>query len=224
MPALAPYIPAKDALFAAWIDNFSTLITASPPTYGLVAGDATAIATVTAAWDVAYALVTSPTTKTAATVSQKDTAKITALGTIRPYSQNIALNAGVASMDKIALGLNPRTSTPLPITAPTTYPVLSVVQALSLQHIIRYRDSIASPSVKSKPYGVTGCLLFGTASATAITDPTLLMFLQQATKSPLMQGWASGSAGQKAYYAARWVTRKGLLGPWSPIVSFTIAA
>jgi hypothetical protein len=223
MPALPPYIPPKDAQLNNWAANFSTLATASPSTYGLVSGDAAAIAAVVATWTAAYALVTSSSTKTAATVSSKNTAKITMLATLRPYSQQISLNAGVTSANKTAIGVNPRTSVPTPITVPTTYPLLTVATALALQHIIRYRDSLASPSVKSKPYGVIAVQLFGNASATAITDPTTLMYLQSAPKSPFLQAWGSGTAGEKAYYAARYVTRKGLLGPWSPIVSFTIA-
>ena len=146
------------------------------------------------------------------------------LATVRPYAQTISLNAGVSTGNKIALGINPRTSVPVPITAPTTYPVLTVQAALALQHIIRYRDQLASPSVKAKPYGVISCQIYGSPSATVITDPTTLQFLQAATKAPLLQSWPSGDIGQKAYYAARWITRKGLLGPWSPIVSFTIAS
>jgi hypothetical protein len=224
MPALPPYIPTKDALLNNWLLNFSSLITAAPATYGLVAGDATAIAGAVATWSAAYALVTSPTTKTASTVSAKNAAKVTTLATCRPYAQNISLNAGVTSANKTAVGVNPRTSVPTPITTPTTYAVLTVAQALALQHVIRYRDSLASPSVKSKPYGVIAVQLFGLASATVITDPTLLTYLQSVPKSPFLQSWGSGSVGMKAYYAARYVTRKGLLGPWSPIVSFTIAA
>ena len=224
MPALPPYIPPKDAQLANWADNFSALLTASPATYGLVSGDAAAVAAVVATWDAAYALVTSPSTKTAATVAAKNAAKINMLATVRPYSQAISLNAGVTTMAKTAIGVNPRTSVPTPITAPTTYPVLTVSQALSLQHILRYRDQLASPSVKSKPYGVIGVQLYGNASATVITDPTTLMLLQTTTKSPLLQPWGSGSVGKPAYYAARYVTRKGLVGPWSPIVSFVIAA
>lgn len=224
MPALPPYIPPKDGAFNSWITNFSSLITAAPATYGLATGDASAIAAATATWTAAYALVTSPSTKTATTVSAKNTARVNALAIVRPYAVTISLNAGVSSGSKTALGINPRTSTPVPITAPTTYPVLSVVSALPLQHVIRYRDQLASPSVKSKPYGVTQMYLFGTASATAITDPSLLAFLGSQTKSPLTQTWGSATSGQKAYYAARWATRKGLVGPWSPVVSFVIAS
>lgn len=224
MPALPPYIPVADPDFALWIDNFSTLITATPATYGLVAGDASAIAGVTATWDAAYALVTSPATKTPVTVQAKNTAKINALATVRPYSQQIALNAGVSSDDKIALGLNPRQSTPTPITTPTTNPVLTLDMALTLQHVIRYRDSTASPSVKAKPYGAVACELWGKASATAITDPANLLYLGPKTKTPFLQSLDAGSVGQRMYYAARWVTTTGLVGPFSPIVSFIIAS
>ena len=201
MPALAPYIPAKDSAFSSWLANFSTLITASPATYGLTSGDATAIAAQETTWAAAYALVTSPSTKTAETVSAKNVARINAQATVRPYAQTIVLNAGVSNSAKIALGLNPRTSTPIPITTPTTYPALTIVSALPLQHIIRYRDQLASPSVKSKPYGVTQMQLYGSTSITPITDPALLDFLGVNTKSPFAQTWASADVGQRAYYA-----------------------
>ena len=38
------YLPHNDAELLAWSSNFSSLITAAPVTYGLVAGQATAYA------------------------------------------------------------------------------------------------------------------------------------------------------------------------------------
>lgn len=223
MPQLPPYIPAKDADLDNWATNFSTLITASPATYGLTSGDASAIAAVYTTWHTDYLIVTSPTTKTMASVAAKNAAKISLLATIRPYAQNIGLNAGVTTSNKVALGINPRTSTPTPITAPTTYPVLGITQTLALQAVLTYRDQMASPTSKAKPYGAIGTQIFATASVTPITDPSALNFITQATKSPLLIAWQSADVGKKAYYAARWVTRAGLVGPWSAIISFTIA-
>lgn len=224
MPALPPYVPSSDPAFAAWVDNFANVFSATPGAFGFLAADAAAVATQVALWDAAYALVTSPMTKTAATVSAKNSSRIMTLALVRPYAQAISLSPAVTTDNKTAIGVNPRTSVPLPITTPTTYPLLTIESALSLQHIIRYRDSLASPSVKAKPYGVFQVQIFATASATPITDPSLLIFRQVSTKSPFMQGWLSGDAGRVAYYAARWVTRKGLVGPWSPIVNFIVAA
>jgi hypothetical protein len=223
MPSLAPYIPPKDANFATWLANFATLIAASPATYGLMASDAATISAQNSAFAAAYALVTSPSTKTAATVSAKNTEKIIALATVRPYAQTIANNAGVSSANKIALGLNPKTSVPVPITAPTTMPILTAQSTSTAGTILRYRDSTASPSVKSKPYGVTAVQLYAKASVTPITDPSLLTFFEVATKSPLTASLGSGAAGMTVYFAARWQTRKGLVGPWSPIISYVVA-
>lgn len=219
MPSLPPYIPARNANLVAWMANFSTLITASPGTYGLTSGDATAIAAPNTALAAGFSLISSPSTKTAQTVSAFNTEKINALAVARPYAQTISLNAGVSSASKIALGVNPRTSTPTPITAPTTTPILTAQSASTAGIIVRYRDSTASPSVKSKPYGVIGVLIYAKASLAAITDPTLLSFEGTQTKSPLTLSMP-GSNGETIYMAARWVTKKGLVGPWSPLISY----
>ena len=50
MSTYPTYIPAKDALFATWLENFSTLLTAAPATYGLTAPDATAVDAVNTAF------------------------------------------------------------------------------------------------------------------------------------------------------------------------------
>lgn len=216
------YIPPKDADFVNWLDNFSTMITASPSTYGLTSGDAVSIAGVTTAMDAAYSLAINPSTKTPTTVQAKNIAKANALAVARPYAQRIANNAGVSSSNKIALGLNPRTNPPTPVTIPTTLPVLSVPSMLNQALIVRYRDSLASPSVKSKPAGAIALEFYVTPSATVITDPAVLAFGGLQTKSPFTVTFDSGDVGKKAYMAGRWVTRRGLVGPWGSIVNATI--
>lgn len=223
MPANAPYIPSRNANLVAWAANFATLISASPSTYGLMTSDATTIAANNAALQAAWALISSPSTKTAASVSAFNTEKIVALAVFRPYAQTISLNAGVSSSAKTAVGVNPRTSTPIPITTPTTAPVLTAQSTSTAGTIIRYRDATASPSVKAKPYGVTQCLIFAEASTTPVTDPTLLSLAAITTKSPLTLAMGSTNAGKTVYFAARWSTRKGLLGPWSSIISYVVA-
>ena len=224
MPAVAPYIPSRDADLSNWATNFSSLITATPAAYGLTSIDASNIAGAVSTFTSAYALVTSKSTKTAKTCSDKNTARVGLLGVVRPYAQSIALNAGVASSAKIALGLNPRTSTPQPVTAPVTSPVLTVQSASNLALILRYRDSAASVSVKSKPYGVMSCEVYGLVSATPVTDPSTMFHLASATKSPLTITRPSGDAGKQLYLVARWKTRKGLVSPWSSVINFTVPA
>jgi hypothetical protein len=217
-----PYIPAPDADFATWLDNFDTLLTASPATYGLVPADAAAVATVTDAFLTALAAASNPGTRTPVSVALKDTTKITSLATVRPYAQSISLNAGVDVSDKINIGVNPRTTPPTPINAPATNPVLTITGANTLAHVMRYRDEMAAPNTKAKPYGAVACQIFGKTSATPITDALDLPYLMNATKSPLQIFWQAADANKIAYYAGRWITRRGLVGPWSPIISFTV--
>lgn len=222
MPALPPYIPPRDSKFDLWLNNFQSLIAASPPLYGLMAADATIITGAYNSWHTLYLLVTSPTTKTPSAVSDKNASKVTTLGVIRPYAVAISLNAGVAAADKVALGVNPRTSTPAPITPPTTNPVLVLQYCANLSAVIRYRDSAASPSVKAKPYGVVQCQIYARTSATPITDPTMLPLFQTATKSPVALNLTGQLVGSQLYVAARWVLKTGGLSPWSPIINFTV--
>lgn len=222
MAAAAPYIPRRDADLNNWLANFDTLLTASPATYGQTSGTATAVAAAVAAWSAAYALVTSPSTKTAATVGAKDTERVNVLATVRPVAQNISLNPAVVSADKIAIGVNPRQNSPQPITPPTTYPILTIQAGASLQLYARYRDSAADVSVKSKPYGVQYVQIRFLVSATPITDVNLLTGLLNATKSPTLMQFGPADGGKQCYLAGQYVLRNGRLSGFGPIVSFTV--
>jgi len=222
MNAVAPYIPSQQAKFTAWLLNFSALITATPATYGLLAADAVIIAGYYTAWAAAYNPTTSAATKTAQTVAAKNVALATYLPLIRAYAQTIANNVGVSSSAKIALGLNPKTSTPSPITAPNSSPILLVQYAAAGQIVLRYRDSAASPSSKAKPYGAIQLRLVGKVSITPGSDPTTLPQLVVATKSPLVLSTAGMGSGGTLYLAGYWLTRKGLVSPPSPIIATTV--
>ena len=222
MAAVKNYVPSKDADLANWLSNFTTLIAASPAAYGLTASDSAAIAAAVLNFSTAYTAVTSPDTKTASAVSTKNSARIETLALIRPYAQQIALNAGVPSASKIALGLNPRTSTPQPVAAPNSAPVLLVQSASAGALILRYRDSQAGVAGKGKPYGVLQCRLFGAVSATPITDASLLPLLATPTKTPFVLDTSNFTAGGKLYLAAQWATRKGLTSAMSAIISTVV--
>ena len=221
---MASYIPQKDSLLQNWLNNFQTLIAAAPATYGLVAADSTAITAAYNAWNTAFAAAVNPATRTPQTVAAKDTAKVNALGIIRPYAQRIAKNAGLSPATKIAVGVNPGTNPPGPIPAPTTYPVLSIPTALAQAHVVYYRDQLASPSVKSKPPGVVSCELHAWVGTTpaAPADITQWPVIKVMTKSPTTITWSSQPSGTFVAYAARWVTRKGLYGPFGAVVTKAI--
>ena len=225
MPAVAPYIPTTDAGLDSWLSNFSTL-------------DHRYTFRVWSACERCRLRLLLPfPLGTRNSSSFRHRRRRLPLRFRRRILRKLLLSAsfghtrkilrtipGVSSANKIALGLNPKTSTPSPITPPSSNPILTVQSAANLSMILRYRDSAASVSVKSKPYGVKGCQIFGVASATPITDPTKLPLLIIATKSPVTVTFPSGSAGMQVYMAARWAIQTGGVSPWSPMINFTCPA
>lgn len=218
-----PYIPTRDADLADWAANFSTKASAAPGTYGLIAADATAIAAAVATFQTAFMVAIAPATRTPVSVAAKDVAKIGMLDVVRPYAVQISMNAGVLPSDKIAIGVNPRTSGLTPVTAPTSAPVLSLIGATFLQHLLRYRDESAPSTSRAKPTNVTQLQLFGAVSATVVSDPSTLPLLGVFTKVPVTVTWDASARAKTAYYAARWQTRTGLVGPWSDVVPIVVA-
>jgi len=222
MPALAPYIPPKQADYDLWLANFAALTTGQPSLYGLTTGEAVIISNAYADWHAAFLLATNPGTKTKVTVAAKDVERVLSMDVVRPFAVQISLNAGVLASDKIDLGVNPRTSVPAPILPPNSSPDVSVQSAIPLTLYMRFRDPLTSPKVKAKPYGVTRCQLFGKLSAVPVYDPSELSWLKDATKSPFVVSFDAPSSGQRLFYAGRWVVRSGLASPFSAIGDFVI--
>lgn len=225
---IAPYIPNRDGDALAWAQNFRDKIVADPSTYGLTAGDGTVIAAVVDSYEDAYALgggtyhaPVNPATKTPATTAAKVDAKTAMLLVVRPYAQQIANNAGVSNDDKTAVGVNTRTNTPTPIPAPTSVPILGVRAAITGQTTFQYRDS-AAVAGKAKPSGAIACDVFAAASPTPITDPGDLVYVGTFTKSPFAINWDPSDAGKTAYVAARWKTRRGLVGAFGDIINSVV--
>lgn len=225
MPASAPYIPARDTDFNSWLDNFQTLIAASPASYGLVVGDATAITAQWTAWDTAYQLLLNPATNTSPNVAAKDAARANAEAVVRPYAQRIRSNASVSDALKVGLGLNLQPATLTPIPAPTSQPVAGLRASTAGQAVITYHDSVLTG--KAKPYGAKGVdvhVAYGTAP---VSDPADANYKETFTKSPATVTWPGSERGKIATLFFRYRTQSGpagasQFGPWSDPLSLTV--
>lgn len=238
MASAAPYIPARDSTLDSWADNFSTLITANPATYGLQPADAVAIAGAFTTWHAAYLLGGStgsppvpvnPSTFTSVTVAAKNSAKFAMIIILRTYASQVRINPGVSNSDKIALGLNLPNNTPSPIPVPLTFPLLSIVSAGPGTHVIRFADS-ATPAIRAKPFGAIGMQLYRGVGVVAISDVSLTDWYAQLTSQPFQSSFLIGDSGKVATYFARWITRgkpvgdaAAQVGPWSSPVSLGVA-
>lgn len=221
--ASSDWLPSTDADLDSFAQNFNTLITAAPATYGLVAGDATAFDPIADAYTSALATATNPPTRTSVTIAAKDTARFNVKASLRELAAKVQASPTVTDGAKTALGLTVRDLLPTPIPAPATFPLLSIVKATPLAMDLRFADS-ETPDSRSKPADVTGMELFVEASTTPITDPEQIDYEAVVTRNPVPVTFAAGDVGKTAYIAGRWINAKGDRGPWSSIVSMTVAA
>ncbi len=217
------YLPQPLPDFLNWVQNFRDLIVANPTTYGLVAGDATAIDTSISAFEAAYALSTAPATRTPVTVQATIDARNASVQVVRGYGRLVLANAGVADADKLALGLHLRDPVNTKIPAPSTAPVVNVIGITPGVLTMTSRDSMAAPKVKAKPFGATQLLLYAQFGTVAPVTPAATPFRGAFTKTPFALDTSSGTPGQTAYIYGRWQNQKGEVGPWSALATSIIA-
>lgn len=212
-------IPLRDADLDAFVLNWKTLLTIAPATYGMVAGDATAISGSYTTFHAALLLVQNPATKTSVTVLAKDIARASMLVLLRAQYRIIKANPAVTDANKTALGVRVSDPVPTPIPPPATFPVFNVINAAPLEQELTIHDS-ATPTARRKPAGVVGCLVYRSVGVAAATDPVQLDFMGMFTRSNFAgDTFAAGDAGKIASYACRWTNAKGQEGPWSAIVT-----
>lgn len=216
------YLPQPLSELLTWSQNFSDLITGSPATYGLQAGDAVAIASVNDAYAAAYALSTAPGTRTSVTVAATITARNTLVAVIRNYARIVLANSGVADADKTDLGLIIRDPVNTPIPAPSTNPILGLVGVTPGQITLTFKDSASGAGIKAKPFGATQMQLFMLLGTVAPVSPAATPFNVAVTKTPFAVSTVGGAAGANAYMYARWINQKGQVGPWSSLLVSSI--
>lgn len=223
------YIPPTDAGLDDWATNFATLISADPSLYGLDSVAAAAIQSARDAYHDAYLLggtdgtrhPVNPSTYTPVTVAAKDAAKLAGKSVWRIYAAQIRINPGVTNDDKIALRLNLPNSSGTPIPAPVSWPLLTVVSSGPLTTVLRYKDSVIGVG-KAKAAGAIQMNLFWGFGTAPIVDPTLLTLAGAFTKSPLQFSIDPANAGKIMTLGGQWVTRRGLVGPFGPLITTTV--
>ena len=218
-----PYIPPADAGFDSFLHTLSTALTANPIDFGLTAPDAVIIAAQYTAWHAAYLTATNPATRTSPTIAAKDAARVLAVGTIRPYCQQIAKNPSVSDELKLSVGLNPPNNVPVPIPPITDVPQLLTQPSAPGQVVLQYRSG-ENPTSKAKPFGAVALELWRNIGAVAATNPAQCALLASLTKTPQVIDNDPATPGQTMTYFGRWTTLSGpqgkaQKGPWSlPLV------
>lgn len=217
------WIPEADGPLDPFVNNFQTLIAATPTAYALSTSDATAITAAYTSWHAAFLAATNPTTRTHATILTKNVQKGNVLSVIRGYGATIRANRGVSDALKAGLGIHVRDTSPTPVPPPSTYPLLTI-DSFNLGTLSLHAADQNTPDKKARPVGTSGMLLFSVVATTPVTTPTGLEFNAFLTKPKFHSAFDPADAGKTVTYFGRWTNGKGELGPWSPPVSIRIAA
>lgn len=218
------YIPGSIALFMVWIDNFRSYVDSNAVALGLSTADVDIIDNAVDEADAAYALSSVAETRTPATVADTTTKVNYARTTLQTYAQIINNSANTTDFQRAALQITIRDTSKTDIPAPLTYPVITIVAATNLNMQLKYQDSDAIlTNTKAKPFGAIAMELRQHSGATPPASPDDAKFVGLITRSPLYVSQDPASVGQTAYFYGRWVTARGLTGPWSAVAAMTIA-
>jgi hypothetical protein len=222
----ANYLPTREDALSLWAQNFSTLVTAGPILLGLLAGDATALATLVTAYTTTLATSTNPTTRTPTSVMLKNTAKAQLIADIRALVKRIQATLTVTAGQKVSLGITVPDHVRTPVAPPATKPLIAMMNLESLGFSLRLTDE-ATPAKRSKPVGVDGADVYTFVAAAGTTPPADVLawnYQGRAQKADYNVSFPMSQVGMIAHIRAKWVTARGLSGPVSDELARTIAA
>ena len=203
MPANPPNIPNRDVDLFNWAHNFAAVLTAAPTDYGLVSGDAVIVNAAVDPWETAYALATTPATRTPVSITDKDTAKATMLTVVRPYAIGIAGNPAVTNPDKVSIGVTVRVTTRTRI-GMGTIPATLALEAASVENLLIRTTNPDTPATKAQPYGSRGvqveCVVRNAAD-TADEFTSVTIASKALYQMPVAEEWR----GRNYRIRSRWV-------------------
>lgn len=213
-----------DAELYTGSQNFSTKITASPVSFGLVAAQATAYASLNSVWAAAYLLAVDPETRTRGAIAAKNQARADVRKMASDLAKLIDGTATVSDAQRLDLGLNVR-ATAAPIPAPSQAPHLDVVGRSGTTVTIKLHDGTASR--RRKPAGVKGASLFSHVGSGGATPPAELAdwkFEGNTTRTKVgVQFDAALAPGTVVWLCAFWFNPRAQAGPGCTPVSAILA-
>ena len=216
------YLPTREAELLTWSQNYSATLTAAPTTYGLIAGDATALSSLVTAFTNAYSEASDPNTRTKPKIVAKDLAKAQLIASLRSLSQRIQNNPAVTSEHKAELGLPIWDREPSPQPPPSTRPVLSLVAAAGNLQLLRVVDE-TTPTSKAKPEGVAGVEVYAWIGPNPPAELSQWQSKGLFTRSSFEISYTSEDAAKQATLMARWYNAKGEYGPASEPITALVA-
>jgi hypothetical protein len=219
-------IPRPDADFAAWTDQFWSVLSNWWAEQGFDPSDLKDLELAVAAWQEAYAAHIAAHNAAMAARSVKAEARTTLERTLRPIAQHLQTLPQMTNATRAELGITIRDTTPSRTPTPTTRPTASVALGERLTHTLRLADE-STPTRRRKPKGVARAEVFVALTppgSPAPANPSDYRYIGSVTRGETTLSFESDKGGMQAHYLSRWVSTSGAAGPWSDTTSATVAA
>lgn len=219
-------IPRPDADFAAWTDQFWSVLSNWWAEQGFDPSDLKDLELAVAAWQEAYAAHIAAQNAAMAACSIKVEARTLVERKLRPIAQYVQTLPQMTNATRAELGITIRDRTPSRTPRPATRPTASIALSERLTHTLRLADEF-TPTRRGKPKGVSWAEVY--VALTPVQDPAppnpeLYQYVRSITKAETNVSFTPADGGKQAHYLIRWVNATGQQGPWSDAASATIAA
>lgn len=210
------FIPSREPELNEFAINFNTKVAASPTTYGLTAGQATAFTALFNAWASAYTAAITPATRTHPVILAKNQAKVNLIdgvGGIRQLARIVQAAPAVTAQQKADLGLPVRDAEPTPVPPPSSAPALTILSTMQRVVKIRLRD-VDNPDRRGMPDGVDGAAVLYFVGEDQPDNMEDWSFMMNTTRTLLDVEFSSTiAAGSKVWLTAFWFNQRKESGP-----------
>lgn len=225
----ATFLPRKDADLAAFANNMSTYLTASPAAFSVTIAQAAAFATLKTAFQTALTTLENPANRNPVNTQIKNDARAALVdgpGGIRELVDIIQAAPATTDVQRQQIQITIRDTDPTPSPIPDAAPVFTIESVIGQTVVCRIRNAEDETS-RAKPFGVQGAQILAylgdeaplilnqwqTMGVFTRTDGTVTLMLSSNLFPP----------GSKVWLTASWMNTRGQQGPLSNPIAFFVA-
>lgn len=218
--------PRPDADFAAYMNNYYDAVEKWWSVNGFDESDLKPLKKALETWNADFPAHVAAQQRAEAARQNKDAARRTLEAAARPITAFIQGYPKTNNADRATIGITIRDPHPGGVPAPSSKPLVIVGDGGRLTHTLRLVDE-STPTRRARPRGAERAEVFVAFTPTgtpAPADLSAFRYVQSVSDGSTVLSFEQPQGGMTAHYVARWVTRRGAIGPWSETASATVAA
>lgn len=220
MPADRDYLPAREAEFSLWVQNYLLKMDALAVTLGLTAADVAELDVAVTTWTLRYGEFRAGRDATRAAQLSKNTAKVALKAMVRRQVKRLQASPAITDARRAELGVTVPSPVRSPVAPPPETPSLRLYFGDRGRIRLRYGPNPDNENANGLPGGVYGVVI-ECAEGGMPTSEAGWSHLATRPAGPYVH--AVETATPKAFaYRCRYVNRKGEAGPWSAAMVGTV--